>query len=545
MLNRIKLFFTPPTFEDEDKTRIARYLNMLSLTILGGAPIALLVFSVSSNLPVQTALLALFIPIAFVNIVLIKKGYVRLSAVILLAASWLIINYSLLGTGGIRAVGFGLNLVLVLAAGLLMNLSTAFAIGVVSSVVGLGMAIAQDLGFLPSGADEVNAYTAWITQSMVLALIVGLLYATVNDIQRSLKRARQAEARLRGLIENTPDFVMELDRVGKVILANRFSDQMVGRDVREFVLAEHIPAVNKTMEESFNAGNQASMEIQTRDLDGRIAWNSVRIGPIVQDGQVASLTVFVSNITERKQAEAEREQLITQLEAQNAELTQFTYTVSHELKTPVVTMKGFVGSISQDLKDKKYERAENDLLRISTAADKMHDTVSDLLELSRIGRLMNEPKDVPFDDLINDAMEIVHGQLEKHNITVQIQPNLPTVHGDHQRLTEILQNLLDNAAKYMGNQTNPLIEIGQNGEENGKPVFFVKDNGIGIALEYRERIFGLFNKLDARSEGTGIGLALVKRIVEVHGGRIWVESASSPQGELEKGSVFYFTLPRG
>ena len=153
------------------------------------------------------------------------------------------------------------------------------------------------------------------------------------------------------------------------------------------------------------------------------------------------------------------------MEAQNTELTQFTYTVSHELKISVVTLKGFVGSISQDLKDKNYERAEKDLLRVSNAADKMHETLTDLLELSRIGRMMNKPEDVPFDDLIKAAMEIVHGQLEKHSVTVRSQPNLPTVHGDRQRLTEVLQNLLDNAVKYMGEQPDPLSRFGQNGEE--------------------------------------------------------------------------------
>ena len=183
------------------------------------------------------------------------------------------------------------------------------------------------------------------------------------------------------------------------------------------------------------------------------------------------------------------------------------------------------------------ERLKKDTQRIKEAVNKMHALLTELLELSRIGRMMNPPVDVPLDDLIKDAMEILHGQLEKHNVTVHTQTDLPIVHGDRQRLTEVLQNLLDNAAKYMGDQPKPTIEIGQNGEENGNAIFFVKDNGMGIAPEYHERIFGLFNKLDSKSEGTGIGLALVKRILEVHGGKIWVQS------EVEKGSTFYFTLP--
>ena len=112
--------------------------------------------------------------------------------------------------------------------------------------------------------------------------------------------------------------------------------------------------------------------------------------------------------------------------------------------------------------------------------------------------------------------------------------------GDRSRLLEVWQNLIDNAAKFMGEQAEPHIEIGWEGtDDGGSPIFFVRDNGMGVDPKFKDRIFGLFNKLDPRSEGTGIGLALIKRIIEFHGGRIWVES------ELGKGATFYFTLPQG
>jgi PAS domain S-box-containing protein len=233
-----------------------------------------------------------------------------------------------------------------------------------------------------------------------------------------------------------------------------------------------------------------------------------------------------------------REKLIQELESKNAELERFTYTVSHDLKSPLVTINGFLGYLKGDAASGNADRVATDIQRIQDAVDKMHLLLRELLELSRIGRIANPPENIPFADLVRGALELVHGQLETRGVTVHIQPNLPAVQGDRQRLMEVLQNLIDNAAKYMGSQVSPKIEIGQYGEEAGQHIFFIKDNGIGISPQYHERIFGLFDKLDAKSEGTGVGLALVKRIIEVHGGRIWVES------ETGKGSTFYFTLPK-
>jgi signal transduction histidine kinase len=233
-----------------------------------------------------------------------------------------------------------------------------------------------------------------------------------------------------------------------------------------------------------------------------------------------------------------RQKLIDELEAKNAELERFTYTVSHDLRSPLVTIKGYLGYIEKSAHAGNLENLLKDIKRVSNATDRMEVLLKDLLQLSRIGRLVNKPQEIPFEDIVKEAAEIIHGRLEEKGIALHIHPNLPAIHGDKARLVEVMQNLMDNAAKYTGDQREPVIEVGVNGwEENNIPVFFVRDNGMGIHPEYQDRIFGLFEKLDTSTEGTGIGLALVKRIIEFHGGRIWVES------EPGKGSTFHFTIP--
>jgi signal transduction histidine kinase len=234
-----------------------------------------------------------------------------------------------------------------------------------------------------------------------------------------------------------------------------------------------------------------------------------------------------------------RKQLIAELEDKNTELERFTYTVSHDLKSPLFTIRGFLGYLEQDALAGNQARLKNDIQRITDATDKMQRLLNELLELSRVGRLKNESTSFSFAEIAREASELVQGRIMLHGITISIEPNLPTVYGDRPRLTEVLQNLLDNAAKFMGDQKEPRIEIGCRGHdpERDMPIFYVRDNGIGIAPEHFDRVFGLFNKLDPKTEGTGIGLALVKRIIEVQGGQIWVES------EAGKGSIFFFTLP--
>ena len=150
---------------------------------------------------------------------------------------------------------------------------------------------------------------------------------------------------------------------------------------------------------------------------------------------------------------------------------------------------------------------------------------------------MNPPERVSLDDLAREAIALLHGRLRAAHVRVEVRPGLPFVLGDRIRLLEVFQNLIENAVKFRSGQGDPLVEVGCRPGSDG-PVVTVRDNGVGIDPRYHDRVFALFERLDPRVEGTGVGLALVKRIVEVHGGRVWVESEGAGQG-----STFCFSLP--
>jgi len=246
-------------------------------------------------------------------------------------------------------------------------------------------------------------------------------------------------------------------------------------------------------------------------------------------GQVHRV-VALRDISERKKAERVRESLIRELEAKNAELERFGYTATHDLKAPLVTIRGFADYLEKDVRDGRMDRLAADAARIGDAVRRLQQMLDELFELSRAGRPVGPPAAVPAVDLVQEALRLVRDRPAAAAARVDVAGPLPVVFGDRARLVRAFQNLLDNAVKFAGTAPEPRVVIEGRRTVDGMALLVVRDNGIGIETRHRDRVFELFDKLDPRAEGSGVGLALVKRIVESHGGKVWLESEGKGQG---------------
>ncbi len=366
---------------------------------------------------------------------------------------------------------------------------------------------------------------------------------------RDLSERQQAEAELlqqrqnlQALFFNSHDAVVLCNLEQEIINVNPQFFNLFGYQLEEcrhkridelIVPPEYLEEFKENRLLVFN-GALIQKESVRKHKNGRMFNVMINSVPITGYG----FYVMYSDISDRKKTEQIISEQLKELEAKNAEMERFTYTVSHDLRSPLITIKGFAGLLLDDLKQSNHSRLENDLQRIINAAGKMDDLLHDLLELSRIGRLLNTFSRFSMSTLALEVSELLTGRLQETGVKLIIDPGIPEVVADQSRIREVLQNLVENAIKFMGNQAHPQIEIGSL-DTTGEWTFFVRDNGVGIEARFHESIFGLFNKLDPKCEGTGIGLSLVKRIIEYHQGRLWIESAG-----LGKGSTFYFTLPQ-
>lgn len=268
----------------------------------------------------------------------------------------------------------------------------------------------------------------------------------------------------------------------------------------------------------------------------------------VQDGVRRRLQAGNVSLNEeilwRQQVETERRRLIAELEARQGELERFTYTMSHDLKNPLVTIQAFVGALEKDLEAGREDRARTDLARVRAAAVAMNAQLDQMIEMSELGHRSKSFREVDLADAVREALRRLRGPIDEGRVEVEIAADLPPVYGEAPRIFELVFQLLENAVLYLGDQQAPRVEIGARPSEDGVPIVYVRDNGIGIEPRYQERIFEIFERLDPANAfddvaHAGVGLTRARRIVEVHDGRLWVESEGRGRG-----STFCFTLPR-
>lgn len=533
---------------------MADILNSILLVILLGCAVAILLVPILTPERLSRLVYIVFIfLIALAARLWMARGSVRAASIFLLTGVWITIMAVSVTGGGLRSPTFtGGQMLIIAAGGLLLDWQGAVLFSALGSLAGLFLFINDGVRFLSFTTAAITSASLWIGDTvffLMIALLFGIAIRRIKEAftgaQINERALRESEERFRAFMDTSPAIVIMKDANSRYIYCNAPFEKYIGLSLREvlgkteFDLFPHAEAEQYTAgdREVLRTGKPLIMEYAAPTPQGppRDWW--VFKFPLTGPNGQKYVGVQVLDITDRKQMEREREVLITDLEARNAELEQFTYTVSHDLKSPLVTIRGFLGLLEEDIKSGNQQKVQKDMKRIVEASEKIQRLLAELLELSRIGRITNPPEEVPFEEIAREAAKLVAGQTRGRNIKIDIASDMPIVKVDRVRLVQVMQNLIDNAAKFMDGQAEPRIEIGARTTGNGSSVIFVRDNGIGIETEYHERIFGLFNKLDPLMEGTGIGLALVKRIIEVHGGKIWVESEGTG-----KGSTFWFTL---
>ena len=253
----------------------------------------------------------------------------------------------------------------------------------------------------------------------------------------------------------------------------------------------------------------------------------------------AELAAEVKVMLRIKKAEDALRQERDELKSRAKELENFAYTVSHDLKAPLLNLGGYSSLLMKKYSDRLDDKGRHYLDVLQRNVTRMEEFIEDLLELSRIGRVLGEQENADMESIIRQTLDDLKGRIREKNVKVTVMESFPATYVDGERIKQVFINLTDNAIKFLGDRSDPELEIGYDDYDENHYQFFVRDNGIGIDKENYEKIFQEFHRLhDIETEGTGIGLAIVKKIIETHKCKIWLDSK---KGE---GSTFYFTLPK-
>ncbi len=424
-------------------------------------------------------------------------------------------------------------------------------------VAGFGRCVGElslDLAAVPVSAAYAQAgVRVWRHMLAALVLCLFLFGGIAFLIWADARRRRSAEMAiekerllLRLVIDSFPGFVCVKSRDGRFVIANEGLAKACGLTVQELQgkrdgdvsgCVEQTRFREQTDQEVFTTGKTVCIpEEPITSRGGTTRWFTASKVPLIDDdGACRQLLVVATDITEKHNAEQKQAALLQKVAQVNEELTHFAYVVSHDLKAPLRGIKLIAEWLCTDYSDKLGDDAREQLDLLQSRVARMHNLIDGILQYSRVGRIQQEKEKVDLGQLLP---VLIDGIAPPEHIRVIVEPGLPVIECEKVRISQMFQNLLSNAVKY---NDKPVGEIRVRCVEDGDFwQFSVSDNGPGIEPKYYERIFRLFQTLASGDgyESTGIGLALVKKIVEMYGGRIWVES------QVGRGSTFLFTLPR-
>ena len=378
--------------------------------------------------------------------------------------------------------------------------------------------------------------------------IVGVLGVSrdITERRKAEEDLRNSEERFRQVAESAGEFIWEVDLDGLYTYANPEVETILGYKPEEVVGKKHFFDFfpSEIRERLKNEASQVLSQVAAfkRLLNPNVHRNGNTViletsgMPIVDhQGKLVGYRGVNTDVTERKVAERRQARLLQQLAEINQELADFAYVVSHDLKAPLRAIRTLADWLCGDYQDKFDEQGKENLQLLGNRVDRMQNLIDGVLQYSRIGRTEQEKAPVDLNQLVPQIVESLGAP---GHISIHIESGLPTIEADVTRITQVFQNLLSNAIEYMdkpqGNITVDCVEEGAFWK------FSVADNGPGIEQKHFDRIFKLFQTLAPRDgrESTGVGLTIVKKIVEMYGGKVWVES------QVSQGSTFFFTLPK-
>ncbi|GEM_PF-982328 len=368
------------------------------------------------------------------------------------------------------------------------------------------------------------------------------LNAELEDrVERRTLALKASEERFRALADNNPLRIRRYDRECRYLYANRVSDtpdfepeEIIGKTIREVVdNPELVKLAERCIQQVFETGLPMQTEYQFDENSYALWYLAPEFGP---DGKVLSVVTTTLDISERRRMEDELRARTMELQASNRELESFSYSVSHDLRAPLRALDGFSRILLEDFQDSLPPEGIHHLNRIREAAQHMAQLVDDMLRLSRITRAELRRDSVNLTDIANQILETFRRDNPERNAQTNVQEGL-LVNGDEGLLRMAIENLLNNAWKFSAKANPSKIQVGKT-LMNSKETFFIRDNGVGFDMAYADKLFAVFQRLHNASEfpGTGVGLAIVQRVIHRHGGRIWAESAPG------QGATFYFTL---